>query len=147
MEVTAVEAPTLEQIDSDFQVLDTDYADEEFFGGAFEGSHVYGDLIVLRLYSIVADGSSDVLRVETRYHYLGDVLEHERSDRDLDADRTLPDDDRDLAVVCREHHFRDPVGEMESLLAARADGRRETGAPEQPSTTSLGGDTAQDQGW
>lgn len=107
--------PDAEDVESDFQVLDTDYGSEEFYGGAFEGSHVFGDMVILRLYSIVFD-PDPVLRIETRYHYLGSVLEHRQSDVPLDEDRTLPDYDGTLEAFCRAHHFADPRAEIVDLI-------------------------------
>lgn len=111
--------PSEADVQSNFQVLDTDYLDEDFYGGAFEGSHTYGDVIILRLYSIIVDdevSDQEILRVENRYHYLGDVIEHERTDYEIDDDRSVVDFDGSLEEFCRKHHYSEPVEEMRALV-------------------------------
>lgn len=106
--------PEADEIDSEFQVLEADYADDDFYGGAFEGSHAFADLVVLRLYSVVP---GDSLRVETRHHYAGQVVEHRRTTHELDDDRSVAGTDRSLEAFCRDHHFESSREELASLVA------------------------------
>lgn len=117
--------PTAEAIESEFQVLDDDYAADDFYGGAFEGSHSFADLVVLRLYSIVPE-DGDTLRVETRHHYAGRVIDHRRTAFDLDGDRSVVDADQSLEAFCRDHHFENPREELCELVEAVRDDARWT---------------------
>lgn len=100
-------------IDSEFQVLDEEYDEPDFYGGAFEGSHAFGELIVLRLYSVVPGSETDRLRIETRHHYAGRVVDHQQTHRELSDGQTL--DGTSLVEFCRAHHFESPRRELESL--------------------------------
>lgn len=79
--------PDRDEIASEFHVLAEEYDTDDFYGGAFEGSHSFADVVVLRLYSIVPDGGGgDALRIETRHHVSGQVVEHDREERPLTDD-------------------------------------------------------------
>lgn len=112
-------------IDSEFQVLDDDYDRPDFYGGAFEGSHAFADVVVLRLYSVVPDdaGEGDQLRVETRHHASGRVIDHSRTEYELDANRTVSATGQELETFCREHHYRNPHEEIVSLAETVTDQR------------------------
>lgn len=115
---TTMRIPNPADIDSEFQVLDDEYEQPEFYGGAFEGSHAFADVVVLRLYSIVPDENegTDLLRVETRHHASGRVMDHKRTEYDLDADRTVEETGQPLMEFCRDHHYDDPHSEVVSLV-------------------------------
>jgi len=111
-----MEVPDPADVDSDFQVLDEDYDDPEFFGGAFEGSHSFGDMVVLRLYSIVPAEGTETLRIETRHHFGGRVLGHDRDEYALRDRETVAGTDEGLESFCRAHHFDDPVADVRSII-------------------------------
>jgi len=114
-----VRTPEPEDVDSEFQVLDEEYDDPGFYGGAFEGSHAFGDVVVLRLYSVVpGDEGADKLRVETRHHANGRVLDHDRTEYVLGPDRSLSETGQSLAEFCRDHHYEDPHSEVFSVVHA-----------------------------
>lgn len=115
-----MQIPEPDDIESEFHVLDEDYQQPDFYGGAFEGSHVYADLIIFHLYSIIpADGDS--LRIETRHHFAGQVVEHRQTSRPLDRTRTVKGSDRSLEEYCREHHFDSPRDDLAAILTAVED--------------------------
>lgn len=111
-----MKTPDADAIESEFQVLDDDYHMETFYGGAFEGSHAYYDFVILRLYSIVPESETERLRIETRQHYAGQVVTHDRTEYELTEERTVADHEAPLEVFCREHHFDAPREEIESLI-------------------------------
>lgn len=106
--------PTADEIESEFRMLDEDYDEVEFYGGAFEGSHWAHDLVVLRLYSVVPGDGDDRLRIETRHHYGGRIVDHCRAEWELDDDGTVTG--RSLREFCHDHHFDDPREELRSLV-------------------------------
>lgn len=110
--------PDPEDIESEFTVLDEEYDQPGFYGGAFEGSHSYADVVILRLYSIVpVDGEEfDRLRIETRHHAAGRVLDHDRTEYELKPDRTVTESDQSIEAFCRTHHFEDSHEEVVTLV-------------------------------
>lgn len=76
--------------------------------------------MLLRLYSIVPgeDGTDERLRIETRHHAHGRVLEHRSTERELTDDRTVAETGRPLAAFCRAHHYADPAGELAAIADA-----------------------------
>lgn len=114
--------PEPSDIASDFQVLDDEYAEEGYYGGAFEGSHTYADAIIFHLYSIVPGGDAEAdgerLRIETRHHISGRVLAHEQESRPLTDDGTVGRTDQPIESFCRRHHNEAAHEEMVGLLEA-----------------------------
>lgn len=105
-----------DDIKSDFSILDEDYNDADFYGGAFEGSHSVGDVIVLRLYSIVPGEDGDKLRVETRHHVAGRVVDHSQSEYRLSDELVVSETGQELKQFCRSHHYDDPLREIGDLI-------------------------------
>jgi hypothetical protein len=108
--------PTSEDIDSEFVVLDEDYDDADFYGGAFEGSHTYAGIVVFHLYSIIPAGDGKQLRIETRHHGDGRVLTHDREERSLSEYLTVDDTGTPVRSFCRQHHERGATEEIRSVI-------------------------------
>lgn len=110
--------PESDDIASDFQILDSDYDEEGYYGGAFEGSHTYADVVIFHLYSIVPgnDAEGDRLRIETRHHVGGRVLEHDRESQPITADGTVGETGHPIETFCRNHHHDGAHDEMNGLL-------------------------------
>lgn len=113
--------PDPADVESEFVTIDDEYDRSDFFGGAFEGSHHYGPAVALRLYAIVDGDDEPTLRIETRYHYGGDVVDHRRTTRDLDEDRRVDGTDEPLATFCRRHHFDSPCEEIRDVIERGGD--------------------------
>lgn len=111
-----MKTPDADAIESEFQVLNEEYRTVTFYGGAFEGSHAYHNFMILRLYSIIPESETDHLRIETRQHYAGQVVAHDRTELKLTEERTVADDEKPLEMFCYDHHFNAPREEIASLI-------------------------------
>lgn len=120
-----MKTPDRDEIASEFHVLDEDYDADDFYGGAFEGSHSFADVVVLHLYSIVpGEGSeTDALRIETRHHVAGQVVEHNREKRRLTDGLTVGETGPSLEEFCRNHHREGAYEELRSLVESLDDSR------------------------
>lgn len=116
MEKMTMKVPDSEEIKSEFRVLETHYDTDTYVGGLFEGSHSYGDVIILRLYSITPEEDTRMLRIETRHHYSGQVVDHIRTEHELTSENTLKESGEPLEEFCRRHHYDSPKEEMETLI-------------------------------